>query len=162
MSISNGMRPAIRSRRAEFRGLGNTTGPRAVLGSQRPRTSEGIQVHSNLPVSSSALRGGDGSRSVPCRPPGIAGIRAGVAFAPATCRQGCRRSRVLPRFTTSPPICTSSPPIDTPFRETLLETPARDAQPPENEKNRICKVNRSPRFTPRCESSARVRSYSCG
>jgi len=39
------------------------TGPRAVLGSQQPRTDEGEQIGSTPPVQSNALRAQDGSRS---------------------------------------------------------------------------------------------------
>src|SRR6267378_2469809 len=42
-----------------------TAGPRAVLGSQQPRTDGRGQISSTLPVQSHALRAGDGSRSAP-------------------------------------------------------------------------------------------------
>jgi hypothetical protein len=44
--------------------LGTTTGPRAVLGSQRPGIAESVQVYFTLPAHSNALRAQDGSRSV--------------------------------------------------------------------------------------------------
>src|SRR2546423_11242267 len=40
-----------------------TTGPRVVLGSQRPRIPAGIQVCFRLPMQSNALRAEGGSRS---------------------------------------------------------------------------------------------------
>ena len=44
-------------------------GPRAVLGSQRPRTQKHARIYSNSPVQPDALRAEDGLRSVPCRCP---------------------------------------------------------------------------------------------
>src|SRR5439155_6523267 len=50
--------------------LDTAAGPRAVLGSQRPRTQSRVQADSTPPVQSNALRAEDGSRSVPCAVPG--------------------------------------------------------------------------------------------